>query len=78
MACNKVQFQKGMSLPEFLQHYGTEDKCFEALFKWRWPNGFQCPSSGHDKLSVNQSQIATVQLLSPPNINNSRYDIGID
>jgi len=49
MARNKVQFQKGMSLTEFLQHYGTEDQCFDALYKWRWPNGFQCPSCGHDK-----------------------------
>ncbi|MCB0080803.1 MAG: transposase, partial [Caldilineaceae bacterium] len=47
MARNKVQFQKGMSLTEFLQHYGTEDQCFDALYKWRWPNGFQCPSCGH-------------------------------
>jgi len=49
MARNKVQFQKGMSLTEFLQHYGTEDQCFDALSKWRWPSGFQCPSCGHDK-----------------------------
>jgi len=49
MARNKVQFQKGMSLTEFLQHYGTEDQCFDALYKWRWPNGFQCPSCGYDK-----------------------------
>ena len=32
MARNKVQFQKGMSLNIFLQYYGAEDQCFEALY----------------------------------------------
>jgi len=49
MARNKVQFQKGVSLSEFLKNYGTEVQCFEALYRWRWPNGFQCPHCGHDK-----------------------------
>lgn len=49
MARNKVQFQKGISLNTFLKHYGTEDQCFEALYKWRWPKGFQCPNCGHDR-----------------------------
>jgi transposase-like protein len=49
MARNKVQFQKGMSLNIFLQYYGAEDQCFEALYKWRWPKGFRCPSCGHDR-----------------------------
>ncbi|WP_075185111.1 IS1595 family transposase [Teredinibacter haidensis] len=46
MAQNTVQFQKGMSLPEFMGLYGTEEQCFEALFNWRWPNGFFCPECG--------------------------------
>jgi len=49
MAQNKVQFQKGMSLPEFISLYGTEELCFDALFEWRWPNGFVCPSCHHNK-----------------------------
>lgn len=49
MARNKVQFQKGMSLKVFLESYGTEDQCSNALYKWRWPKGFQCPQCGHDK-----------------------------
>ena len=30
MARNPVQFQKGISLSEFLSLYGTEQQCFDA------------------------------------------------
>jgi transposase-like protein len=43
MGRNAIQFQKGLSVPEFLQLYGTETQCEEALAKIRWPNGFRCP-----------------------------------
>ena len=43
MARNRVQFQKGYSLVQFMDEYGSEEKCTEALFRWRWPNGFVCP-----------------------------------
>ena len=49
MARNPVQFQKGISLTEFLSLYGTVDQCFDALYQWRWPNGFLCPHCGHDR-----------------------------
>ncbi len=49
MARNKVQFQKGLSLNEFLKHYGSEEQCFDALYAWRWPEGFRCPHCGHVK-----------------------------
>lgn len=49
MARNKVQFQKGYSLNKFIQQYGTEEQCCEALAQWRWPRGFQCPFCGHDQ-----------------------------
>ncbi|WP_445362153.1 IS1595 family transposase [Microbulbifer sp. ANSA003] len=49
MARNKVQFQKGISLTQFLKMYGSEEQCFDALSQWRWPNGFSCPHCGHDK-----------------------------
>ncbi len=49
MARNKVQFQKGIGLAEFISRYGTEDQCFDALFSWRWPDGFQCPHCSYDK-----------------------------
>ena len=35
---NQVQFQKGMSLSTFLQLYGTEEKCAEALAKRKRAN----------------------------------------
>jgi transposase-like protein len=47
MARNKIQFQTGLSLPKFLEIYGTEEQCRQALFQWRWPNGYVCPVCGH-------------------------------
>ena len=47
MARNRVQFQPGYSLVQFMDEYGTEEKCTEALFRWRWPNGFVCPRCEH-------------------------------
>ena len=44
MARNPVQFQRGISFNEFLSLYGTEDQCFDALYQWRWPNGFSMGS----------------------------------
>ena len=38
-----VQFQKGLSLPEFQRLYGTEEQCEAALEKVSWPDGFRCP-----------------------------------
>lgn len=43
MAMNWVQFQHGMSLPEFLRSFGTEEQCAEAVMRARWPQGFSCP-----------------------------------
>ena len=52
MARNKVQFQKGLSEPEFERLYGSEEACRAALFKWRWPHGFACPQCGGAKHCV--------------------------
>ncbi|MBU2714435.1 IS1595 family transposase [Zooshikella harenae] len=49
MAINKVQFQKGLSLNEFIENYGTEEQCFKVLYKLRWPEGFICPKCGYNK-----------------------------
>ena len=51
MAMNKVQFQRGLSMVEFFDLYGTQDKCEEAVRGWRWPKGFACPSCGKSEHS---------------------------
>lgn len=43
MSMNRVQFQPGLSMFEFLDRYGTEQKCEDAVFAMRWPEGFVCP-----------------------------------
>lgn len=43
MAMNQVQFQAGLSMTRFIQRYGTEAKCYRALYRARWPKGFRCP-----------------------------------
>jgi ribosomal protein L37AE/L43A len=46
MKMNRVQFQPGLSMPEFFERYGTEAKCRAALEATRWPKGFACPACG--------------------------------
>jgi len=46
MASNRIQFQHGMSLPEFVRSFGTEAQCAEAVKAARWPDGFVCPRCG--------------------------------
>lgn len=38
MAMNRIQFQAGLSLPEFLKDYGTEAQCEQVLQAVRWPS----------------------------------------
>jgi len=46
MPMNRVQFQPGLSMPEFLRRYGTDAQCEAALQIARWPSGFACPGCG--------------------------------
>jgi hypothetical protein len=43
MSINGIQFQPGLSMPEFVNQYGTPAKCYRALYRARWPQGFRCP-----------------------------------
>lgn len=53
MNFNQIQFQQGMSIPEFLSIFGTEAQCAETVKESRWPGGFQCPRcSGADHYVV--------------------------
>lgn len=47
MAKNKIQFQRGLSLTQFFSRYSTERKCYRALFRLRWPDGFKCTECGY-------------------------------
>ena len=46
MAINRIQFQSGMSVTEFLRSYGTEEQCSAAVKAARWTAGFKCPRCG--------------------------------
>ena len=46
MAMNRVQFQPGLSMAEFMQRYGSDELCEAALIAARWPQGFVCPDCG--------------------------------
>lgn len=49
MGMNMVQFQKGLSLADFIKRYGSEEACEKALFASRWPQGWRCPECGYDR-----------------------------
>ena len=52
MSKNRIQFQKGMSEPEFEKLYGDEEQCWDQLVKWRWPSGFTCPHCESTKYCI--------------------------
>jgi len=41
-----------MTFEQFQIEYSTEEKCAEALFSARWPDGFECPRCAHRQYSV--------------------------
>lgn len=38
-----------ISVPEFLEMYGTKQQCYEALIHQKWQNGFICPKCKGEK-----------------------------
>ena len=52
MAQNKVQYQRGLSMPEFFDRYGSPEQCESLVRAWRWPEGFaclRCKGGGHSE-----------------------------
>ena len=43
MPTNRIQFQRGMPMHEFMDRYGSEAQCAHELAQRRWPGGFHCP-----------------------------------
>ena len=58
MARNWIQFQKGYRLTQFVEEYGSEDQCMDALFRWCWPNGFVCPRCEHTANTLSDTEPA--------------------
>ena len=46
MTMNRLQFQPGVSMAEFMDRYGSDDTCEAALIESRWPSGFACLACG--------------------------------
>ena len=46
MAMNRLQFQPGLSMADFMNRYGSEEQCEATLVDSRWPTGFACPACG--------------------------------
>jgi hypothetical protein len=42
---NRVQFQPGLSMAEFMRRFGTQEQCEAALTLARWPQGFSSPTA---------------------------------
>ncbi|MCF6177976.1 MAG: IS1595 family transposase [Geopsychrobacter sp.] len=62
MKTNRIQFQKGMSLNQFLKDYGTEQQCTDYLEKSRWPQGFQCPKcTSNEHFSYRRGRVKVFQ-----------------
>lgn len=48
--------QMSISLLEFQERFCDEESCLAHLFRIRWPDGFSCPSCGHDRFSFVKSR----------------------
>lgn len=46
MSINKVQFQEGYIIFELFDNYGTDEQCRQALFNWKFKDGFVCSECG--------------------------------
>lgn len=46
MPINDIQFQRGLSMAQFMERYGTQELCHATLLESRWPSGFVCSECG--------------------------------
>jgi hypothetical protein len=44
MAFNQIQFQHGMSIPEFMSSFGTEERCAEGSANRALATGLSLPA----------------------------------
>ena len=44
-----MEEQYPKSMAEFEEQFGSEDQCWQYLFKLRWPDGFLCPRCGGNR-----------------------------
>ncbi len=51
MKMNRIQFQPGLSLNQFLAQYVTQEQCERVLEVSRWPEGFACPRCNSSRFS---------------------------
>ncbi len=63
MPRNTIQFQKGLGLHDFLEQYGTEDQCRQALYDLRWPTGYVCLSAATQQ-AVNSKSVRYINVTS--------------
>ena len=78
MTMNRVQFQPGLSMAEFLERYGSDEQCEAALIAARWPSGFACPACGWrpaQLVSPRGPAVLPVHRLPPPVQRHQRHDL---
>ena len=49
MKMNSVQFQKGLSMTEFVNRYGSQEQCERTVIDWRWPRGYVCVACSSER-----------------------------
>ena len=81
MAMNRVQFQRGLSMTEFMDQYGTDAQCEAALVTMRWPSGFACPVCGGPascSFRARGAAVRAVRLVPPPMQHHQRHDLRVN
>ena len=61
------QFQRGLSMAQFMERYGTHAQCHAQLVASRWPQGFACPNcAGTQHSSFERKRLRYWQCLACP------------